>query len=120
MMMTYEPFDVVVVPFPFVDSQQSKERKALVLSAKAFNLSSNATVLAMITSASSSSWDSDVPVTDLQNTGLKKDCYVRFKLFTIQNFLIKSKVGTLNKQDKQNVKKELKKLLAFELDSINH
>ena len=32
-----ERFDVVVVPFPFVDSPTTKPRPALVLSTRAFN-----------------------------------------------------------------------------------
>jgi hypothetical protein len=32
MMMTFEPFAVVVVPFPFTDSPEVKRRKAFVLS----------------------------------------------------------------------------------------
>ncbi len=32
--MTYEPFDVVVVLFPFTDSSRTKRRPALVLSQK--------------------------------------------------------------------------------------
>ena len=32
--MIYEPFDVIVVPFPFTDSLKTKRRPALVLSQK--------------------------------------------------------------------------------------
>ncbi len=49
--MTYEPFDVVVVPFPFTDSSRTKRRPALVLSQKTgFGDVIEHSVLAMITS----------------------------------------------------------------------
>ena len=49
--MIYEPFDVVVVPFPFTDSSRKKRRPALVLSQKAkFGALIEHSVLAMITS----------------------------------------------------------------------
>ena len=50
--MTFEAFEVVVVPFPFTDRTTTKRRPALVLSdAKAFNRQVGQSVLAMITRA---------------------------------------------------------------------
>jgi len=47
----YDRFDVVVVPFPFIDSATSKRRPALVLSsARHFNKEIDASILAMISS----------------------------------------------------------------------
>ena len=43
-MTIYERFDVVVVPFPFVDSPTTKPRPALVLSTRAFNAAHDASV----------------------------------------------------------------------------
>jgi mRNA interferase MazF len=109
--MICKPFDVVEVPFPFIDSPKAKTRKAVVLSREEFNRNNSATTLAMITSATNSTWDKDAPVTDLVTAGLKKDCCVRFKLFTIQNDLIKNKVGTLSDEDKKEVSLKLSQSL---------
>lgn len=43
--MICKPYDVVEVPFPFIDSPKSKSRKALVISAESFNRNNKATVL---------------------------------------------------------------------------
>jgi mRNA interferase MazF len=49
--VTYNPFAIVVVPFPFTDRKADKRRPALVLSDNIqFNKPSGHTVLAMITS----------------------------------------------------------------------
>jgi len=49
--VTYKPFEVVVVPFPFTDRNADKRRPALVLSDdRQFNRLSDHAVLAMITS----------------------------------------------------------------------
>ena len=80
--MTYRQFDVVVVPFPFTDSTTTKKRPALVISdATTFNQSIKKSVMAMITTASHSSWALDVLITDLTSTGLKAKSIVRMKLF---------------------------------------
>ena len=55
-----QPFEVVVVPFPFVDRAVARRRPALVVSTEAFNAAHPATVLAMITTARASDWASDV------------------------------------------------------------
>ena len=63
------PFDVVVVPFPFTDSNASRRRPALVLSSSAFNQKAQHSVMAMITSAGQSSWLSDYFIEDLDVGG---------------------------------------------------
>ena len=63
--VTFEAFDVVVVPFPFTDKTTTKRRPALVLSeAKAFNKRVAHCVMAMITSAKNSAWPLDVEIED--------------------------------------------------------
>ena len=42
--MICKPYDVVEVPFPFIDSPKAKSRKALVISRETFNKNNNATV----------------------------------------------------------------------------
>jgi mRNA interferase MazF len=60
---TFEPFDVVVVPFPFTDRASSKRRRAVVISTQAFNEIHGQLVLVMVTSAKGGDWPSDVPLT---------------------------------------------------------
>ena len=108
--MTFESFDVVVVPFPFTDRRTTKRRPALVVSSPSFNRLHKQSILAMITSASSD-WPSDVALRDWQETDLKVPCKVRFKLFTLDNALIVRQLGTLSKRDGAAVQSELNHVL---------
>ncbi|MCZ7655620.1 MAG: type II toxin-antitoxin system PemK/MazF family toxin [Rhodocyclaceae bacterium] len=79
--MTYERFDVVVVPFPFTDSSASKRRPAVVISHEtAFNAPAGHSVMAMITSAGNAPWPLDRPVQDISSAGLSAPSVVRMKL----------------------------------------
>jgi mRNA interferase MazF len=50
--VTFDAYDVVVLPFPITDRTTTKRRSAMVLSqAKTFNQKIGQSVLAMITSA---------------------------------------------------------------------
>lgn len=95
---SYKTFDIVIVPFPFVDSDETKIRPAIVISSEDFNAAHN-TVLMMITSASHSSWPHDTEIVDLQAAGLSKKSIIRCKLFTIDNRLIKKVIGRLASLD---------------------
>ena len=98
--MTFEAFDVVVVPFPFTDRSISKRRPALVVSNSRFNETHPVAVLAMITSAANAGWPSDVAVTELASAGLNAESVVRMKLFTLDLALIQEKIGTLGERDR--------------------
>jgi mRNA interferase MazF len=104
--VTCEPWQVVVVPFPFTDRATTKRRPALVLSAKAFNKAGHS-VLAMITSASHQPWPGDTRLTDLSSAGLKPPSLVRLKLFTLDNRFIARCIGALGSRDQDAVAAEL-------------
>jgi len=106
--MTYNPFSVVVVPFPFSDRAQKKRRPAIVLSSPKHQKETDHITLLMITSAKKSSWPTDYLLNDLPETGLSSDSIVRQKIFTLDNRLIIKRIGDLSKTDKKNVLGELK------------
>ena len=112
--MTFDAFDVVVVPFPFTDRSTTKRRPALVLSdSAAFNTQAGQCVLAMITSARHSAWPLDVELQDLDAAGLAATSIVRVKLFTLPDSRIIRKAGALADVDQQNVRTALENLLPM-------
>ena len=112
--MTFEAFDVVVVPFPFTDRTTTKRRPALVLSdTDHFNKQVGQSVLAMITSASNSDWPLDVNIQDLDAAGLPCASVVRMKLFTLDDKLVVRKAGMLAESDRPPVAATLHQLFGF-------
>jgi mRNA interferase MazF len=77
----YNQFDVVVVPFPFIDSAETKRRPALVLSdTGTFNNQMRRGVMAMITTATHQPWALDVSISELSLAGLNVASLVRMQL----------------------------------------
>lgn len=107
----YEPWDVVVVPFPFVERFGAKRRPAVVLSEGEFN-AAGSTILAMITTAPGGECASDVRIAGLGPAGLPSRCVIRFKLFTLDNRLLIRRVGQLSTRDRSAARKALRKVLA--------
>ncbi len=107
---TFKTFDVVLVPFPFVDSALSKHRPALILSSTAFGLNIEHHVLAMITSAVHSPWPLDTTIKYLTSAGLSKPSIIRMKLFTLDERLIIQKIGALTPTDQKTVISNLSSL----------
>lgn len=110
----YDTFDVVYVPFPFIDSADSKKRPALILSSCIqFNSQVGASVMVMITSKTHSPWPLDVEITDLQAAGLPVKSIVRMKFFTLDHRLIFKKLGQLALNDQKSISSSLGKLFSF-------
>src|SRR5712691_3919414 len=101
-----EPWDVVVVPFPFTERAGTKHRPALVLSHRSFNESGH-TVLAMITTKSRPPWPGDTEIEKYQSAGLRTPCIVRLKLFTLDNRLIIKRIGHLSREDRAEMSEQL-------------
>lgn len=104
--MTYRLWDVVVIPFPFVDSTQSKPRPVLVLSSNSFAEENNHLVGTMITSATHDPWAGDTPIKDLTSAGLKKESIIRLKLFTLDLQLNPRKIGGLSLEDQREFQRK--------------
>ena len=110
--MTYEQFDVVIVPFPFTDRLATKRRPALILSSATFNDAHGQAILAMITSTVDE-WQSDVAISGWREAGLNVPCKVRFKLFTLNDALILRRIGALPEQDGRAVRDTLRRVLTM-------
>lgn len=111
-MMTYNPGDVVDVPFPFIDTPGKKLRPALVLSGTRFSQSTGAFVLMMVTSAERSHWETDIELDDWKSAGLRKSSILRWKIFTLDEQLIVSRRGTLTEKDQLKVSASISKNLS--------
>src|SRR5262249_19250810 len=109
-----EPFEVVVVPFPFSDIARTKRRPALVVSDhNRFNAPARHTVLAMITTAKAAIWTLDVLIEHPERGGLPGIPSVRMKLFTLDNRLIVKSLGHLSESDRRKVGEHLNVLIAY-------
>ena len=115
--MICEPFDVVVVPFPFTDREARRRRPALVVSSSVFNAAHDQSILAMITSAGEE-WPSDVAVRDWREAGLGVPCRIRLKLFTLDDALVIRRAGALSERDAQAVRSSLVRFLAVDADGM--
>ena len=106
--MNFDPGEIVEVPFPFVDLPVRKRRPALVLGND--ERSGATAVLAMITSAKRSRWESDVSLQDWSEAGLNAPSLVRWKIFTLETALIADRRGTLSEADRVAVGRAFKRL----------
>lgn len=111
-METCSDFDLVVVPFPFTDRTTRKRRPAVVLSTEAYMKDTGNLVCAMVTTATRSSWKSDVQLKDWERAGLPKPSFVRMKLFTLDRRILIRRLGKLSKEDRARVRESLSGVMA--------
>jgi mRNA interferase MazF len=82
---TFDPWDVVKVPFPYTDRPVRQHRPALVIASGEIQAAHGLIWLLMITSAENRGWPGDVAVSDLQAAGLPVPSIVRpAKIATIE------------------------------------
>ena len=105
--MTYNPFDIVTVPFPFTDRNHQQRRPAVVMSSRRLSAHARQYVLAMVTSARHERWPFDVTVTDGAAAGLRAPSGVRWKLFSLDASLVIRRIGSLGAKDRRLLRQRL-------------
>ena len=109
--VTCDAWSVVVVPFPFTDSAETKARLAVVLSTRAFNRGGQS-VMAMVTSARHTGREGDIPV-PAGAAHLPMESLIRMKLFTLDNRLIQRRLGMLPPSIGKRVGAQLQSILKL-------
>jgi mRNA interferase MazF len=106
--MSFKPFDVVVVPFPYSDKLAEKRRPALIVSAEDVEDKLGRVWVAMITSAVDSQGFGDASIGDLAAAGLPAASILRAsKIATIDADRIIRRAGALSGKDRIGAKAAL-------------
>ena len=112
--VSYLPYDVVVVPFPYSDRLAEKRRPALVVSAAGLVTGRGLIWVAMITSALHAPGFGDHRIRDLPAAGLPVQSLLRAgKIATIEPTRILRKLGALAPADRLYAEEVLKSCAAF-------
>ena len=100
----FQPWDVVLVPFPYTESNYTKVRPALIVSTDMLSTKTGKYFLAMITSAQHARAYGDVLISDLKLAGLPAESIVRTsKIATFEEASFVRRIGTLPNKDQEKV-----------------
>lgn len=109
----FQPWDVVLVPFPYTDSAATKVRPALIVSTDTLSTETGKYFLAMITSATHLKIHGDILISDLKLAGLPAPSIVRpSKIATFEEASFVRRLGTLAVKDRKGVAAQLRELLC--------
>lgn len=106
--------DLVVVPFPFTDLSQTKQRPALVLTPEDYNRRSRDLLLAYVTSVPQDDpWALPIDDEDLAAGSLPKPSWIRAdKIFTLERDLPRGRVATVSARTREDLRDRLRALLV--------
>jgi mRNA interferase MazF len=108
-MPNYQPGEVLLLSFPFVNAVGTKRRPTLVLK----DTGDEDIIVARITSQTAKT-ELDVELVEWQNAGLVLPSIVRVhKLATVEKRLVERKLGKLTQKDWAKVKATIQQLWAF-------
>jgi mRNA interferase MazF len=111
-MPTFEPWDIVKIPFPYTDRPVRQRRPALVIAAGDLQTAHGLLWLAMITSAAHRGWPGDVVISDLAGAGLPALSIVRPAKIATIDARDAERLGTLPPSDRSPVLAFLKRRLS--------
>lgn len=103
--------DVVLVAFPFTSQVASKQRPAIVISRRAYNLARPDVVLMAVTSRTQHE-SGDRLIAAWASAGLIKPSAIKPVIATLEQRLIVRKLGTLSDGDEVLVRRALQEVLG--------
>ena len=110
-MTNYKPGDIVLVEFSFTNGTGSKKRSALIISSDDYNKNRQEVIVTAITSNIERVLFGDTSIDDWKDAGLLYPSLVTGIIRTIKSSMINRKLGTLTKQDFENVQETLEKAI---------
>jgi mRNA interferase MazF len=114
-MPRFEAWDIVKVPFPYIERSVRQHRPALVVAGDDAKDAPSLLWLAMITSAAHRRWPGDVPISDLSEAGLPIASIIRpAKLATIEARTAE-RLGRLPVADREAISRYLRDRLSAAL-----
>ena len=107
--------DIVIVPFPFSDLSSAKQRPVLALSNDRYNASTEDIVTCGLTSnLKDSDYSLLVGKQNLSEGDIPTKSRIRVdKIFTIEQSLIRKRIGRINEESFSKVQKEILRLFSY-------
>ncbi len=110
-MPSFEPGDVVKVPFPYVERPVVQYRPALVVSSGQLQETHELVWLLMITSARNAAWAGDVPIANLDMAGLPAPSVVRVAKIATLQCIDATQIGKISQAERKLVNHMLRQIL---------
>jgi mRNA interferase MazF len=111
-MQSYEPLDVLSVPFPYVERPVAQRRPAVVLSLPPSGNGHPLLWVMMITSLENRRWPGDILITDLGAAGLPEPSVIRLAKMVVIEAIAVERKGRLADADVASLRAGLQGLLG--------
>lgn len=112
-MTAFEFGDVVLVPFPFTDQRTTKQRPAAVISSAAYHrVRRDLLILAITSQSRPASTVGEAPVRHWKEAGLLKPSVLKPLIATVDQNLIRRKLGRLQAEDRQSLSDVLRAIVG--------
>ena len=112
-MQSFEPGDVVKVPFPYTDRATRQRRPALVVSAPQLHTEQGLLWVLMITSAENRGWRGDIGIPDLGKAGLPAPSVIRTAKIATIDTRDAEPLGKVSTRVRNNVSRRVAELLEI-------
>jgi len=106
-MKVFEIFDIVAVPFPYLERPIAQRRPALIIAPPRKFGGAGVAWVFMITSAANRRWPGDIDVDDLERAGLPVPSLIRpAKIATVESHILETR-GVLAKHQHDDVRRAI-------------